>query len=150
MYSMTGSPSMPTLKILGTQILRDPDPFKKIDGCVWKCCVPLKPMVLLIIIPMKNGYFIGNIPNIFRQTQISIDSFLNRSDIMPCQIHDIRPFGTTGLHGATVCFRWSASWSRSDLSSGFVTDWTGKVTVCIWLYNGYIMVIYWLMMVYDG
>ena len=31
--------------------------------------VPLNPMVLLIIIPMKNGYFIGNIPNIFRQTQ---------------------------------------------------------------------------------
>ena len=27
-------------------------------------------MVLLIIIPMKNGYFIGNIPDIFRQTQI--------------------------------------------------------------------------------
>ena len=24
--------------------------------------VPLHPMVLLIIIPMKNGYFIGNIP----------------------------------------------------------------------------------------
>ena len=24
--------------------------------------VPLNPMVLLIIIPMKNGYFIGNIP----------------------------------------------------------------------------------------
>ena len=32
--------------------------------------VPLHPMVLLIIIPMKNGYFIGNIPNIFRQTQM--------------------------------------------------------------------------------
>ena len=32
--------------------------------------VPLKPMVLLIIIPMKNGYFIGNIPNILRQTQL--------------------------------------------------------------------------------
>ena len=30
--------------------------------------VPLNPMVLLIIIPMKNCYFIGNIPNIFRQT----------------------------------------------------------------------------------
>ena len=27
-------------------------------------------MVLLIIIPMKNGYFIGNIPNIFRQTHL--------------------------------------------------------------------------------
>ena len=33
--------------------------------------VPLHPMVLLIIIPMKNGYFIGNIPNIFRQTHIN-------------------------------------------------------------------------------
>ena len=32
--------------------------------------VPLNPMVLLIIIHMKNGYFIGNIPNIFRQTHI--------------------------------------------------------------------------------
>ena len=29
-------------------------------------------MVLLIIIPMKNGYFIGNIPNIFRQTHVSL------------------------------------------------------------------------------
>ena len=33
-----------------------------IFGCVWKCCVPLNPMVLLIIIPFLNGYFIGNIP----------------------------------------------------------------------------------------
>ena len=32
--------------------------------------VPLNPMVLLIIIPMNNGYFIGNIPIIFRQTQL--------------------------------------------------------------------------------
>ena len=32
--------------------------------------VALNPMVLLIIIPMKNGYFIGNIPNIFRQTHL--------------------------------------------------------------------------------
>ena len=31
-------------------------------------CTTLNPMVLLIIIPMKNGYFIGNIPNIFRHT----------------------------------------------------------------------------------
>ena len=32
---------------------------------IWVClkmlCTPLYPMVLLIIIPMKNGYFIGNI-----------------------------------------------------------------------------------------
>ena len=32
--------------------------------------VPLNPMVLLIIIPTSNGYFIGNMPNIFRQTQM--------------------------------------------------------------------------------
>ena len=32
--------------------------------------VPLNPMVLLIIIPFLNGYFIGNIPNIFRQTHM--------------------------------------------------------------------------------
>ena len=37
-------------------------------GCVWKCCVSLNPMVLLIIIPIKNGYFIGKINPIFRQT----------------------------------------------------------------------------------
>ena len=36
-------------------------------------CTPLYPMVFMIIIPMKNGYFIGNIlniPNIFRHTQM--------------------------------------------------------------------------------
>ena len=32
--------------------------------------VPLNPLVLLIIIPMKNGCFIGNIPYFFRQTHI--------------------------------------------------------------------------------
>ena len=31
-------------------------------GCVWKWLVPLNPMVLLIIIPFLNCYFIGNIP----------------------------------------------------------------------------------------
>ena len=45
-------------------------------GFVWKCCVPLNPMVLLIIIPFLNGYIIGNIPNIFRQTQLVITSGL--------------------------------------------------------------------------
>ena len=34
--------------------------------------VPLNPMVLLIIIPFLNGYFIGNLPNIFRQTHLAI------------------------------------------------------------------------------
>ena len=39
-------------------------------GCVWKCCVPLNPMVLLIIIPMKNGYFIGKINPTFSDKAI--------------------------------------------------------------------------------
>ena len=34
--------------------------------------VPLNPMVLLIIIPTIHGYFIGNIPNIFRQTHMCL------------------------------------------------------------------------------
>ena len=29
------------------------------NGCVWKCRVPLNPTVFMIIIPMKNGYFIS-------------------------------------------------------------------------------------------
>ena len=44
----------------------------KTDGSVWKCgippiiakwCTPKKPMVLLIIIPTLDGYFIGGIPH---------------------------------------------------------------------------------------
>ena len=36
----------------------------RIHGFVWKCCVPRKTqwLVIMIIIPIKNGYFIGNIP----------------------------------------------------------------------------------------
>ena len=53
---------------------------------IWVClkmlAKPLNPLVLLIIIPMKNGYFIGNIPNIFRQTHIygSRNHFHMRND----------------------------------------------------------------------
>ena len=38
--------------------------------------VPLNPLVFMIIIPMKNGCLIGNIPNIFRQTQMENIGFL--------------------------------------------------------------------------
>ena len=41
-----------------------------IYGCVWKCCVPLKPMVNDGYIPMKNGYFIGNINPTFSDKPI--------------------------------------------------------------------------------
>ena len=55
-------------------------------GCVWKCRVSLNPMVLLIVIPIKNGYFIGNIPNIFRQTQFS-SFYLTVSPVKLSHIH---------------------------------------------------------------
>ena len=42
--------------------------------------VPLNPMVLLIIIPFLNGYFIGNIPNIFRQTHMIVISITSVSN----------------------------------------------------------------------
>ena len=45
--------------------------FLLIDMGVPENSVPLNPMVLLIIIPMKNGYLFGNIPNIFRHTHLS-------------------------------------------------------------------------------
>ena len=42
-----------------------------IYGCVTENrLVPLNPMVLLIIIPMKNGYFIGNINPTFSDKPI--------------------------------------------------------------------------------
>ena len=48
-------------------------------GPIWVClkmsAKPLNPMVLLIIIPFLNGYFIGNIPNIFRQTHMGCSNF---------------------------------------------------------------------------
>ena len=41
---------------------------------IWMClkmlCTPLNPMVLLIVIPMKNGYFIGNINPTFSDKPI--------------------------------------------------------------------------------
>ena len=41
-------------------------------GFVWKSCTPLYPIVLLIIIPFLNGYFIGNINPTFSDIPILI------------------------------------------------------------------------------
>ena len=45
-------------------------------GCVWKWLVPLHPMVLLIIIPFLNGYFIGNINPTFSDKPIYVPMLL--------------------------------------------------------------------------
>ena len=38
--------------------------------CLKMLCTPTNPMVLLIIIPMKNGYFIGGLDPISRHTHV--------------------------------------------------------------------------------
>ena len=59
-------------------------------------------MVLLIIIPMKNGYFIGNIPNIFRQTHLPLSDVHPSSDTVdissPVLLGDDVPVGLEGNH----------------------------------------------------
>ena len=45
--------------------------------CLKMLCTPLNPMVLLIIIPMKNGYFIGNINPTFSDKPRCFYSKLN-------------------------------------------------------------------------
>ena len=66
------------------------------SGFVWKYAKPLHPMVFMIIIPMKNGYFIGNIPNIFRQTQMLYKVFHHISPYFTIYSH-ISPYFTISI-----------------------------------------------------
>ena len=84
-------------------------------GCVWKCCVPLKPMVLLIIIPFLNGYFIGNIPYFQTNPDIITDSI----DIIRCDY--ISNHNLEGSH-SIKCINKPYE-SRVDIMDcGFFTD----------------------------
>ena len=80
------------------------------DGCVWKWLVPLKPMVLLIIIPFLNGYFIGNIPNIFRQTQISHGH--------PFGCRPLTPSDDIGTRWWPSCDGWRRPWAYLAARAG--------------------------------
>ena len=51
------------------------------DGCVWKWLVALNPLVLLIIIPMKNCYFIGKINPTFSDKPRFCQSLPNSADV---------------------------------------------------------------------
>ena len=53
-------------------------------GFVWS--TPFYPMVLLIIIPMKNGYFIGGIPHFQVQTHI-VDVHPSRNRMKQLGVH---------------------------------------------------------------
>ena len=62
---------------------------------MWVCLKIVYPYTqwLMIIIPMKNGYFIGGIPNIFRQTHVAGCSSLF-SVLVTLVIH-LDPLGST-------------------------------------------------------
>ena len=70
--------------------------------------VTLNPMVLLIIIPflngfmiiipMKNGYFIGNIPNIFRHSHMYVSLCIYKSTCIT------QHRSCLGLPGGLSCF----------------------------------------------
>ena len=84
-------------------------------------CKPLNPMVLLIIIPFLNGYFIGNIPNIFRPTHINPHG----SSLFPCSTSRLRPLLRHGVRsrggrkgkGRLVC------WANPSHFYGAVVRW---------------------------
>ena len=91
-------------------------PCSNPSGCVWKCCVPLNPMVLLIIIPMKNGYFIGNINPTFSDKPIRnfSTSALSTETAPPGRLRKGRD-PPTHLDAMTTCADLNAPYSRAEL-----------------------------------
>ena len=48
--------------------------MSKVYGFVWKCCVPLNPMVLLIIVPMKMAISLGILTKHFQTNPYTMNS----------------------------------------------------------------------------
>ena len=92
-------------------------------GFVWKCCVPLNPMVLLIIIPTIHGYFIGGLDSIFRSIPILAHAFTDfHSATTPnLQVHAVvcDHVGLLVLTAHEVTLSAVSSTRRSRKSSGF-------------------------------
>ena len=89
--------------------------------------VPLNPMVLRIIIPMKNGYFIGNIPNIFRQTQFCGWSNPSNPKILGFRFPDKRAQATPQPPAAAERHAATAPHSRKR-SRSHRTEWRPEAT----------------------
>ena len=88
---------------------------------VFENSVALNPMVLLIIIPMKNGYFIGNIPNIFRQTHVSwlsVGSWSTQTSVSLCSS---RSASTSKVSDSDSCSWW-------EQSNVIRCHWSGKIS----------------------
>ena len=64
---------------------------------------------LMIIIPFLNGYFIGNIPNIFRHTNFLFSCQMTRSVRIRSVFQSPAPIDPAG--GSSVgCIQWGVSW----------------------------------------
>ena len=101
---------------------------QKSYGCVWKCCVPLNPMVLLIIIPIKNCYFIGNINPTFSDIPIWKTNWTHRfrqdfSWIKPYKAIDFQsPPRTWHIRGQYWSSECAISWSWAILPCTALTE----------------------------
>ena len=101
--------------------------------------VPLNPMVLLIIIPMKNGYFIGKINPTFSDKPICLDPEcckVSHSDLlMPapaCRV-TIAP----DSHGfLATC--WCRGWTSRKLEGIYLGSWEFTRKIQNWKIHIYI------------
>ena len=118
---------------------------KMSDGFVWKCCVALNPMVLLIIIPMKNGYFIGNINPTFSGPNPDDSGWLNR-DALNCDgvffpsLIGARRGSRTDLGRETPRCGVGAEWRRNpEKNSARQRELVGGYILLIMVIYGYYM-----------
>ena len=89
-------------------------------GCVWKWLVPRKTQWFCWSLSLLNGYFIGNIPNIFRQTHIWMRKNREWTSCRSNMIwHDLtQKFTDVHTHG-TKRVEWHLS------SHAHLQDWEG-------------------------
>ena len=95
--------------------------------CLKMSCTPFYPMVLLIIIPIFYGYFIGNIPNIFRQTHML--------DVMAWNSWGIRAF--YGDQMRTMFQKWVSHGLRNRGFSLFPWQVWWEHHGDLWRWSGY-------------
>ena len=72
--------------------------------------VPLHPMVLLIMIPFLNGYFIGGIPHLLRHTHLLPTNKRGRRTLGPGRIGTV--ISLLGMHWISVNY-----WKRKPYTT---------------------------------
>ena len=118
------------------------NPNSKIWVCLKMLCTPLYPMVFLIIIPMKNGYFVGNINPTFSdkpiwpvykfrcQTHIQDATKLEYSHYVK-YIEERFPLEVPQMFGLPPALRTGVGWDSTVWNLGTVGD-VKKPVVNFW------------------